>query len=165
MKGIAMNKFCKSLLIGATAIGIGMSAIAASGDKAPEGKDSRQSSWTWRHHEGKFREHFAKRQAELHDKLKLNASQEAAWKTYVAAVTPPERPARPDRAQWQKLTAPERMEKIHDHMKQAEARMGNAVAATKTFYATLTPEQKKIFDDSVMKGPMRHRGPGGPGGR
>ncbi|MBI1889386.1 MAG: Spy/CpxP family protein refolding chaperone [Burkholderiales bacterium] len=163
-----MNKFCKSLLLGATAFGISLGTIAAPGDKAPEGKDGAASAMMGRPHEGKFREHFAKRQAELHDKLKLNAGQEAAWKTYITALTPAERPARPDKAQWEKLTAPERMEKMLERLKQAEVHLTNAIAATKTFYATLTPEQKKIFDDNVAKGPMHrhgHRGAGAPGAR
>jgi hypothetical protein len=160
MKGIAMNHFCKSILTGLAAGALTAvlhaGAFAAQSDKNPDDQGKPQHHMMDQDHEAKFREHFAKRTAELHDKLKLNANQEAAWKTYIAAITPPPRPPRPDHAEWKNLSAPERMERMLNHMKEAEGRMSNALAATKTFYATLTPEQQKIFNDNVGMGPM-HR--------
>jgi protein CpxP len=108
---------------------------------------------------GDFKERIARRQAVLHDKLKLTGTQEAAWKTYVEAIKPPQagsRPDRPQRADWEKLSAPERMEKMLAMMKEREARMTTHVAAMKTFYATLSPLQQQIFNDNVA-GPMHAR--------
>jgi protein CpxP len=62
---------------------------------------------------------------------------------------------RPDRAEWEKLSAPERMEKQLALMKEREARMADRLAATKAFYAQLTPEQQKIFNENFMTG-RRH---------
>ena len=101
---------------------------------------------------GDFKERIARRQAALHDKLKLSASQEAAWKTYISAATPPAPPARPDRAQWEKMSAPERMEKMIGMMKEREGQMETLLAAMKTFYATLSPLQQQIFNDNVGRG-------------
>jgi protein CpxP len=103
-------------------------------------------------HGGDFKERIARRQAALHDKLKLTGNQEAAWKTYIAAATPPAPPARPDRAQWEKMSAPERMEKMMTMMKEREAPMAAHLAAMKTFYATLSPLQQQIFNDNVGGG-------------
>ena len=111
------------------------------------------------HQGGDFKERIARRQAALHDKLKLTGNQEAAWKTYIAAATPPAPPARPDRAQWEKMSAPERMEKMMTMMKEREGHMATHLAAMKTFYATLSPLQQQIFNDNVgggMRGGHRH---------
>jgi hypothetical protein len=108
-------------------------------------------------HGGDFKERIARRQAVLHDKLKLTGSQEAAWKTYVAAATPPAPAARPERAQWEKMSAPERMEKMMSMMKEREGHMATHLAAMKTFYATLSPLQQQIFNDNVGAGMRGHR--------
>ncbi|MDO9192450.1 MAG: Spy/CpxP family protein refolding chaperone [Undibacterium sp.] len=89
-----------------------------------------------------------KHQKELHDKLKLTAAQEPAWKTFTDAIAPEAMAARPDRAAMEKLTAPERMEKMLALSKERQAKMEGHLAALKTFYAVLTPEQKKILDAS-----------------
>lgn len=159
-----MNKFRRGLLIGATVIGMSTAVFAAQGDKGGEGSGHASMGEHSRHGDGKFgermKEHMAKRQAELHDKLKLNANQEAGWKTFAAAMTPTDMGKRPDRAEWDKLSAPERMEKKLAMMKQGETRMTTRLAAMKTFYATLTPEQQKVFNESFAKGRgHHHRGP------
>jgi len=106
---------------------------------------------------GDFKERIARRQAVLHDKLKLTGSQEAAWKTYIAAATPPAPTARPERGQWEKMSAPERMEKMMAMMKEREGHMATHLAAMKTFYATLSPLQQQIFNDNVGAGMHGHR--------
>ena len=96
----------------------------------------------------KMKAGMAKHLAELHDKLKLNAAQEPAWKTFTDAINPGAMPAHPDRAAMEKMTAPERMEKMLALSKERLAKMESRLAALKTFYAVLTPEQKKIVDAS-----------------
>jgi protein CpxP len=162
---MTMNKFCKKLLIGATILGLGSSAFIANaqtnaGDRSgPERTSTGGHKW----HGGaksaeQMKEKMAKRQAELHDKLKLNASQESAWNLFTAAITPTGTGKRPDRAEWKNLSAPERMEKQLAMMKEREARMTSRLAATKTFYATLTPEQQKIFNENFMSGRRHGKG-------
>jgi Spy/CpxP family protein refolding chaperone len=46
-----------------------------------------------------------------------------------------------------KLTTPERAEKMLESMKERQAQQVEHVAALKDFYAVLTSEQKKVFDD------------------
>lgn len=154
-----MNAFKKSLLIGATIFSLAGSAFAAPGDQPDGGRGQGHAAAGEHQHKfdpAKFKEHFAKRQAQLHDKLKLNASQEAAWNTYAAAVTPPDFSKRPDRAEWAKLSAPERMERMLNQLKEHEARLTSRLAATKTFYAVLTPEQQKVFNDNTGPGHRHH---------
>lgn len=105
----------------------------------------------------KMKERMAKHQAELHDKLKITAAQEPAWKTFTDAMNPGAMPARPDHKEMEKLTTPERMEKGLEKMKEHLAKMQTRLTALKTFYAVLTPEQQKIFDESHRRMASRMR--------
>jgi hypothetical protein len=149
-----MNKLYQSLLTTVFVAGLSGAAFAA----APAaGNPGPMMSGEHHQMEGDRLEHFQKRQAELHDKLKLDANQEAAWKTYIAAIQPPANPPRQQPENWQKLTAPERVEKMLAMMQEREAQMSKHLQAMKTFYATLSPLQKQIFDDNVAGGPMMRR--------
>lgn len=110
---------------------------------------------------------MAKRQEALKAKLKLAPEQEAAWTTYTAATKPPadKATARPDRAEMEKLSTPERIDKMramHTERHAAmTAHMDKHADATKAFYATLNADQKKVFDaESFKGGPGRGRGHG-----
>ncbi|OGB27507.1 MAG: hypothetical protein A3I66_06375 [Burkholderiales bacterium RIFCSPLOWO2_02_FULL_57_36] len=161
-----MNKFRKTLLIGVTVLGLGSTAFITHAQTSPgERPDRAAMGGHHKWHGGakspeQMKERIAKRQAELHDKLKLDASQESAWQAFTAATTPNDQWKRPDRAEWEKLSAPERMEKQLGMMKEREARMTSRLAATKTFYATLTPEQQKVFNESFMSGRRHGKGYG-----
>ena len=90
----------------------------------------------------------------LKTELKLSPEQEPAWAAMASAITPPSRPPRPDRAEMEKLSMPERLDKMKQLMTQHHearvAEMDKHAAAVKTFYAVLTPEQKKTFDAKAM---------------
>lgn len=95
----------------------------------------------------------AKRQADLKARLKITAAQEADWSRYLAAMQPPAHQARPtpeQRAELNKLTTPERIEKMQalraQRMSEITVSMDKRDQATKAFYAILSPEQKKTFD-------------------
>lgn len=84
---------------------------------------------------------------QLHDALKLTPEQEGAWKKLMASEHPME-PAEASKPEdWAKLTTPERAERMLERMKAHQAQMTEHVAALKDFYAVLTPEQQKTFDD------------------
>ncbi|MYM41614.1 Spy/CpxP family protein refolding chaperone [Duganella qianjiadongensis] len=157
-----MQALRTTLLIGFTVLGM---AAAQAQDKAPaagqHGMPDRAQM------QAKMADMFAKRQARLHDLLKLTAQQESAWATYQAAI----KPAAGDRA-WPehgaaaKLTAPERLSKMLEHHKQRQAKMEAHLAALNTFYGQLSSEQKAVFDDHTMGGahgghPMQRRARGG----
>lgn len=157
-----MNKFRKSLLIGATILSLGSSAFIANAQtaSAEQSRGDRAANGHHRHGGAKspeqMMERMAVRQAELRDKLNLNASQQSAWNLFTAAITPSGDWRRPNRAEWQNLSAPERLEKQLAMLKEREARMTSVLAATKTFYATLTPEQQKTFNENFMVRSHRH---------
>ncbi|MES2536494.1 MAG: Spy/CpxP family protein refolding chaperone [Pseudomonadota bacterium] len=158
-----MNKFRKSVLIGITVMGLGGAAFTVQAQKSGEqvqGENRTAMGGHARHGDGKFKERMARHQTELHDKLKLNATQEAAWKTFVGSAAPMTKRTRTDREAFAKLSAPERMEHMLGKMKEREAFMATRLAALKTFYATLTPEQQKVFNESTL----RHHGRKGHGG-
>ena len=115
----------------------------------------------------KMKAGMAKHLAEMHDKLKLSAAQEPAWNTFTAAIVPGAMPAHPDRAAMEKMTAPERMEKMVALSKERLAKMESRLAALKAFYTVLTPEQKKLLDasHSLMRDKMHHGMRGGMNGR
>jgi protein CpxP len=157
MEGMNMNRIRNTLLIMVAAAGISGVASAAEPMGRPGAPDHAAMSAQGEHRPGAdMAERMARHQAMLHDKLKLNASQEAAWKTYAAAVTPPPGQGR-ERIDWEKLSAPERLERMLAMMREHEVQMGTHLAAMKTFYATLTPLQQQIFNDNVGGGAMmRH---------
>ena len=136
-----MTKLRKLILVGFTSAGLGlvMSAVHANADECHRAGFNKE----------KFMQHMQQREARLHQDLKLTAAQEPAWKTFTSKVKPAagERPKHEELAG---LKAPERMERMAEHMKQREARMTERVAAVKEFYAVLTPEQQKVFDANFM---------------
>lgn len=101
----------------------------------------------------------AERLEHRHKMLHLTAAQEPAWQAYtskMAAAKPSAPPRRPEGGH-QEMTSPERMEKMLAHFKEMESHLQAHLAATKEFYAVLSPEQKTIFDLTEHHGP-----PGGP---
>ena len=110
------------------------------------------------HHE-RWKEYHHQRSAALHDRLKLNAEQEKAWTAYLAVMDRNIDSWKPlYRADLEKMTAPERLQAMIDRMKIHEKEMTDQLAALKTFYAKLTPEQQKIFDNESLYYPRYRRG-------
>ncbi len=104
----------------------------------------------------------AKRLAALKEKLQLTPAQEGAWSGFTAATQRPAGAAlqRPDRAEFAKLTTPQRLERMQARQTERSARFAQRADATKTFYAALTPEQQKTFDAETL-----HTGHHGHGAR
>lgn len=108
----------------------------------------------------------AKHLARLHGKLKLTAQQEPAWKAFTEKSKPDLAKSKAVREEMATLTTPARLDRMLALMKEGEARMGEHAAAVKEFYAQLTPEQQKTFDQESMprmgkmpmKGKMDHKG-------
>lgn len=160
-----MKTVRKHVLIALAALSLGGTAMAQQTDTQqaqPQRphltKEQRQAKMA--EFRAKRAEHMAQRQQQLHDALKLSGSQEQAWNSFVASMKPAER-AHHDRAAFASLPAPERMQKMIDFSKQRTARMESRLAALNSFYSTLSPEQKKVFDDQTrhfMGGRGGHRG-------
>lgn len=136
-----MKRYAKHLLIATTAAGVlGTTAVAwahGGGQGMSEGPRAERMHKKMERH-----------QAKLKEALKLTPAQDHAWKEFTAAMQPPKAPTqRLDRAEWDRLTTPQRMDKMQALRAEREAHMSQRVQAVKKFYATLTPEQQKAFDD------------------
>lgn len=135
-------------------LGLGAAGSSYAADPATPGRHGHALSQEERaakiaEHQAKFAERIAKHQAALHDKLKLSAAQEPAWQTFVAAVTPT-LPTLHDRGT-AAATTPERLDQHLAMAKQHVTKLETRVAATKAFYAQLTPEQQQTFDTETAK--------------
>lgn len=165
-----MNTLRKQLLISVAMLGMGSAAFAAQAPTAapaPEGRHAHAANQQERM--ARWSEHFAQRQAKIHDALQLSAGQESAWAAYQAAIKPAATGMmQGDHAAWAALPAPARMEKMIAVAKQHTAEMESHLTALNTFYSVLTPAQKKAFDAATMhdgrgrghggmKGPMMQR--------
>lgn len=127
-------------------------------------KDGQTRDWT---------QHRAKRAAMLKGQLALTDAQEPAWTAFTTSMQPGERTARLDRSGMEKLTTPERIDRMRALRAQHAAEADRRGEATKTFYAALTPEQQKTFDAQTQRGHRMgamsggkdgHRAHGGHGG-
>lgn len=105
----------------------------------------------------------AQKMAHLKETLQITPAQEGAWNAWTAAMQPPANWKRPDRAEFERLTTPERIDRMRAMRTERGAMMDKRAEATKAFYATLNPIQKRVFDlETARRG---HRGGDHEGGR
>lgn len=152
-----MNTLMKALMAGLISAGVGTIALTAYADEA--GCHDKAAHRDFRHDRDFFAERIGQRKVKLYNELKLKPEQEAAWNTFIEKMKPTLPKERPDGAEFRKLPAPERLDKMLEMMKARESQMENRLAAVKDFYATLTPEQQKVFDDEFSLRFSRHSGP------
>ena len=176
----------KSLVLAGLLATLGASAMAQGAAPAPAtgpavaGKPADpHGDHMGRHDPAKMQTMMAKHQADLKAKLKITPAQEGAWTSYTATMQPPVHGARPtpeQRAEFDKLTTPDRIDKMRamrtQRMTDMSATMDKRDAATKAFYAALNPDQQKLFDAEHKKhgghgsrgGPDHQHGTAGPKG-
>ena len=145
-----------SLIAAGLTLALGSTAFAQPGPVAGPGMPQGQPQQMREHmHEsmhGRMAERHARHLTELKAKLKLEPGQETAWKTFADAMQPPARsPTRLDRIAMEKLTTPERIDQMLTMHAQRDADMKKRAEATKTFYASLSAEQKKTFDAQTAR--------------
>ncbi|MDP3852187.1 Spy/CpxP family protein refolding chaperone [Phenylobacterium sp.] len=107
-------------------------------------------------------ERAARRAEHLRAALQLRPDQEAALKAFLGAHQPPagERGKfRERRGEMAQMTTPQRLDAQKARMAEHQARFEQHAAATKRFYAQLSPAQQKAFDALGPRG-----GRGGHGG-
>lgn len=100
----------------------------------------------------RMQQRMAQRQAQLKQRLQITPAQESAWTAYVTAMQPPANMQRVDPAEFSKLTTPERIDRMRALREAHHAEMDKRGEATKTFYAALSAEQKKVFDAENARG-------------
>lgn len=146
-----MNILRKSIIAAVATLSIGSAAMAAPATETAQHRAYAETKFD----PVKRAERIEQRQQKLHEALKLTASQEAAWKTYIAAIKPQQAVGRVDRASFKELNATQRAEKRLELSKARIAHQETRLEALKTFYAALTPEQQKVFDQHSAHG-KRH---------
>jgi hypothetical protein len=104
---------------------------------------------------------FERRMTELKSKLQLTPAQEGAWTKFAEAMRPAATAPRPDHEAMMKLPTPERIDQMRALHQQHTAQMDQRGEAAKAFYATLTTEQKKRFDEQTARMMARRGGMGG----
>ena len=101
----------------------------------------------------------AGRLAKLKQQLQITPAQEGAWSAFSASRAPLPRASRPDVSDLARLTTPERLDRMRTLRADGAARMERRDDATRTFYASLTSEQKRVFDAVTLRGGhSRHAG-------
>jgi periplasmic protein CpxP/Spy len=177
-----MNANRRNLMaIPRTLLAAALAATLASGAFAQSGPQSGSTSQGHAHAHGqgpgkaqgrmdpaKREAHFNQRMAELKQKLQVTGAQEAAWNNFTSAMQPPAGMQRPDHEAMARMTTPERIDQMQGMHAQRSAEMLRRTEAVKTFYAALTPEQRKVFDEqpmAMMGQGGRHAGKGMHGGQ
>jgi periplasmic protein CpxP/Spy len=148
----------QSLLLAGLLAATGLAATAQTATPTPPPAAAQKAGphggpGGWGHGDpAKMQERINKRLGELKTTLKITSAQEPAWSAFAASFQPPaQRPARPDRAAFEKMTTPERIDAMRTMRDARNTRMDQRASATKTFYATLSAEQKKTFDEASLK--------------
>ena len=111
----------------------------------------------------KMRGHSGERHAQhwagLKAKLNLQAAQEPAWHNFTQSMQHGPRVARPEHANLEKMTTPERLDQMQAMKAARDTRMQQRTEATKALYASLSADQKQVFDQEtarMMKGSGMH---------
>ena len=167
----SMSAALKPLLLAGLMAGAAFSALAQTPPPGPMGGPGAQSGpgGPVREHRGmmrhgpmdpaKMQAMVAQRQAALKESLKITPAQEGAWTAFTSTMQPSadmHKRRREMRAEMDKLTTPERIDKMRALRTQRDAEMDQRANATKTFYAALSPEQQKVFDAQRMRGGPGH---------
>jgi protein CpxP len=98
----------------------------------------------------RMEQRMSQRLGELKQKLVITPAQEGAWNTWTASLKPSAH-QRGDRAEFERLSTPERIDRMRAQRAQRNAEMDKRMDATKTFYAQLGAEQKKTFDAESLR--------------
>ena len=161
--------------------------LAQTGQATGPGGPGPRAETMGRYDPAKMQARMDQRLAAIKAKLQITTAQEAAWTAFTTAMKPMPSAAMASmaatHAELDKLPTPERLDRMRtlrtQHMTEMNLLMDQRAEATKTFYAALTPAQKKVFDEQFNRatgrygdhhmGSMGHMGPmghmGGMGGK
>jgi hypothetical protein len=142
----------KSLLVAGLIATMGLAANAqpapppGAGPMSPMGEHRGDPKMMHEQMQAHMQERMAHRMTALKQKLEITPAQEGAWNAWTAAMKPPANMKRPERGEFENLTTPERIDRMRAMRTTRNAEMDRRADATKTFYAALSPQQKKLFD-------------------
>jgi periplasmic protein CpxP/Spy len=157
-RGASLKAKIKPLLLASLIAGAAFSVLAQTPPPGPMGGPGSEQRGMMRHgpmDPAKMQAMVAQRQAALKERLKITTAQEGAWAAFTSSMQPPadmQKRRMEVRAEMDKLTTPERIDRMRALRTQRDAEMDKRANAVKTFYAALSPEQQKVFDAQRMRG-------------
>lgn len=150
-----MNSLQRHLLVAGLVGSLGLAAFAQTQAPPPAAAQSQPPSADRaaqpQQHGDRMQKKVERKLGKLKQQLQITAAQEPAWTAWAGAVKPGARMQRPSRQEFAALTTPERIDRIRAARTQRDAEMDRRLDATKSFYTTLTAEQKKVFDDASLR--------------
>lgn len=147
MKLLRTPVIVASLIVG---LSVGLSGFAMAQTTAPSPAQPSAQPMAKMH--AAMQARHIQRLADLKSKLKLDAGQESAWLDFTQSMQMPKPPAsHSNRVAMENLTTPERLDLMQAHKAQRDAQMLKRMEATKSFYAALNPDQKKVFDSETSR--------------
>jgi len=138
----------------ATGLLIGLNAMAQTSPSPPADApvSAAHEGWPMKKMHDMMMKRHTRHMEELKASLQLKPEQEAAWTTFASSMKPQSMNMRPvPAAEFEKLTTPERIDKMQALLTQHHNAMQKRGEAAKTFYASLSDEQKKTFDQQTAK--------------
>lgn len=153
MKHSAKQFIAAALLatLGAVAAAQTPPPYGAAAPLAPGANGARHEHQMDRFDPAKKQARRAERLAHIKQTLQITPAQDAVWNAWVASMQPPANWKRPDRAELARLPTPERIDRMRVLRAERMARMDRRADATKVFYAALSPEQKRVFDEQSAR--------------
>ncbi|MDB5900568.1 MAG: hypothetical protein JWP41_4170 [Ramlibacter sp.] len=115
-----------------------------------QGEHGRMDPARMEQRRARMQERMAARTTALKQKLQITSAQEGAWAQWTGAVKPAPM-QRPDRAEFARLSTPERIDRMRAMRSARAAEADKRGEATKSLYAALTPEQKRVFDAESLR--------------
>ena len=157
----------KQLIAALMLAGVGLAAVAQTPPTPPQGGPGRPGQERMEGHDPARMQQFmqqrrAEKMARFKETLQISPAQEGAWTAWTASMQPPANWKRPDRAEFERLATPERIDRMRAMRTERNAMMDKRAEAPKVFYAKLNPIQKRVFDlESARRakdGHGRHEG-------
>ncbi|MDR0528941.1 MAG: Spy/CpxP family protein refolding chaperone [Zoogloeaceae bacterium] len=149
---ISRNVIVSFLAVSSLALGVGVASAGGHGYFGPGhgfgpgcasfGKHG--ANWE----DADWQDFRAARHARLKKDLQITPEQESAWQAFTAQEVPDFKAEKcPAPEDFAKMNAPEREEARLEFLRRHQEFMTQRLSALKSFYAVLTPGQRKIFDD------------------
>ena len=167
-----MNTVRKQLAVAGLLAGLGFAAFAQPQQPMPmqPGQGQPHMMMHGGDHGQMMQERMARRLNDLKQQLQITAAQEGAWNNWTQSMRPAaNRPQRPNFVEMARMTTPQRIDRMRELRNQRNAEHDRRADATKAFYAQLSAQQQKVFDEQSMGlfgrgGGGRHGGDGPWGG-
>jgi hypothetical protein len=151
----------RPFLIAATLLYGSLSFAQTAPGLSPEGLGRMHNPAMMQKMQDRMTQRHAQHLEVLKGALLIKPEQEAAWTNFASSMQPLNpRPVRPAPAELEKLSTPERIDKMMAFKAQRDAQMQKRADATKAIYASLSAEQKSVFDQHTFKY-MNQMGHGG----